>query len=90
MIELHRLAIMMDSEGEGRLVVEFLAGLRIIDEDLRGFELRSLGIAQLQHAIHELLRAGEVQHAEGSAQERWKADAKHRSNITCDIVRLDE
>lgn len=63
--------------------MELLAGLGVVDQDLRGLELRTLGVSPAVHVVHELLRAGEVQHAEGAAQERRVADAEHRTNVTC-------
>ena len=49
------------------LMMKLLARLSIIFQYLSWFELRPLEIAELQHPVHELLGAGDVQHAERSA-----------------------
>ena len=64
------------------LMMKLLAGLGIIFQDLSWFELRPLQIAELQHPVHELLGAGDVQHAERTAQERRESDAEHRTDIS--------
>eukprot|EP00128_Syssomonas_multiformis_P011825 Colp12_sorted_trinity150504_noHs@34773 len=64
------------------LVVELLAGLGVVDEDLGGLELGALGVSPPVHLVDELLGALLVQHAEGAAQERREADAEHSSDVT--------
>jgi hypothetical protein len=64
------------------LVVELLATGGVVLEDLCGLELLALEVSVSVHAVHELLRALDVQHAEWTTHERREADAEHGSDIT--------
>jgi len=64
--------------------VELLARLGIVHEDLGGLELGTLGVSPAVHFVHKLLRALLVQHAERAAEERGKANAEHRTDVTCE------
>ena len=48
------------------LAMELLACLGVVDEDLSRLELRPLLVSVAAHAVHELLGALLVQHAEGT------------------------
>ncbi len=63
--------------------MELLASLSVVDEDLGGLELGTLGVSPAVHLVHKLLRALLVQHAERAAKERGKANAEHRTDVTC-------
>mmetsp|Transcript_21305 Transcript_21305/g.46147 ORF Transcript_21305/g.46147 Transcript_21305/m.46147 type:complete len:207 (+) Transcript_21305:259-879(+) len=64
------------------LDVELLARLGIVLEDLRRLEVRPPQVPVSVHLVHELLRALRVQHAEGPAQERGKADAEDCADVS--------
>ncbi len=61
--------------------MELLSRLGVVEEDLRGLELRTILVPVLAHQVNKLLRSKGINHAEGAAAEWREANAKHGSNV---------